>query len=63
MTSRIDKKRCLKMYEQMLTIRHFEEKAIELFEHNLIRGKHSPLYRAGGRFRGGLYLFGGTIIW
>ncbi len=42
MKSRIDKKRCLKMYEQMLTIRHFEEKAIELFEHNLIRGNIHP---------------------
>lgn len=30
------------MYEQMLTIRHFEEKAIELFEHNLIRGNIHP---------------------
>jgi pyruvate dehydrogenase E1 component alpha subunit len=42
MTSRIDNKRCIKMYEQMLTIRHFEEKAIELFEHNLIRGNIHP---------------------
>ena len=42
MTSRIDNKRCLKMYEQMLTIRRFEEKAIELFEHNLIRGNIHP---------------------
>jgi len=32
----------LKMYEQMLTIRSFEEKAIELFEHNLIRGNIHP---------------------
>ena len=30
------------MYEQMLTIRRFEEKAIELFEHNLIRGNIHP---------------------
>lgn len=42
MTSRIDNKRCVKMYEQMLTIRRFEEKAIELFEHNLIRGNIHP---------------------
>lgn len=42
MTSRIDNKRCLNMYEQMLTIRRFEEKAIELFEHNLIRGNIHP---------------------
>ncbi len=42
MTSRIDKKSCLKMYERMLTIRCFEEKAIELFEHNLIRGNIHP---------------------
>jgi TPP-dependent pyruvate/acetoin dehydrogenase alpha subunit len=38
MTLPVDKKRCLKMYEQMLMIRRFEEKAIELFENNLIRG-------------------------
>lgn len=30
------------MYEQMLTIRRFEEKAIELFEHNLIWGNVHP---------------------
>jgi len=42
MTSKIDTGHCLKMYEQMLTIRHFEEKAIELFEHNLIRGNIHP---------------------
>ncbi len=30
------------MYEQMLAIRSFEEKAIELFEHNLIRGNLHP---------------------
>ena len=30
------------MYEQMFTIRSFEEKAIELFEHNLIRGNIHP---------------------
>ncbi len=33
---------CLAMYEQMLTIRRFEEKAIELFEHGLIRGNVHP---------------------
>ncbi len=38
MVLQVDKKVCIKMYEQMLTIRRFEEKAIELFEHNLIRG-------------------------
>ena len=38
MVLQVDKKLCIKMYEQMLTIRRFEEKAIELFEHNLIRG-------------------------
>jgi TPP-dependent pyruvate/acetoin dehydrogenase alpha subunit len=38
----VDKTFCLKMYEQMLTIRSFEEKAIELFEHNLIRGNIHP---------------------
>jgi pyruvate dehydrogenase E1 component alpha subunit len=38
----IDKILDLKMYEQMLTIRMFEEKAIELFEHNLIRGNVHP---------------------
>lgn len=32
----------LRMYEQMLTIRAFEEKAIELFEHNLVRGNIHP---------------------
>jgi TPP-dependent pyruvate/acetoin dehydrogenase alpha subunit len=42
MTLQIDKKLSLKMYEQMLTIRSFEEKAIELFEHNLIRGNIHP---------------------
>lgn len=30
------------MYKQMLAIRRFEEKAIELFEHNLIRGNVHP---------------------
>jgi len=30
------------MYEQMLTIRRFEEKAIELFEHNILRGNIHP---------------------
>jgi pyruvate dehydrogenase E1 component alpha subunit len=38
MTLPVDKKLCLKMYEQMLTIRRFEEKAIEFFEHNALRG-------------------------
>jgi pyruvate dehydrogenase E1 component alpha subunit len=38
----MDRDLCLKMYEQMLTIRSFEEKAIELFEHNLIRGNIHP---------------------
>jgi len=38
----IDKALGLKMYEQMLAIRSFEEKAIELFEHNLIRGNIHP---------------------
>ena len=38
----LDQKFCLKMYEQMLTIRRFEEKAIELFEHNLIGGNVHP---------------------
>lgn len=42
MRSRIDNKQYLRMYEQMLTIRSFEEKAIELFEHNLIRGNIHP---------------------
>lgn len=42
MRSQIDSKRYLNMYEQMLTIRRFEEKAIELFEHNLIRGNIHP---------------------
>ncbi len=30
------------MYEEMVTIRSFEEKAIEFFEHNLIRGNIHP---------------------
>jgi len=38
----IDEALCLRMYELMLTIRAFEEKAIELFEHNLIRGNIHP---------------------
>ena len=38
----VHKTLCLRMYEQMLTIRKFEEKAIELFEHNLIRGNIHP---------------------
>ena len=42
MTFPIDKQLCLKMYEQMLTIRGFEEKAIKLFEHNIIRGNIHP---------------------
>ena len=42
MTGTVDKTRSLKMYQQMLTIRRFEEKAIELFELNLIRGNVHP---------------------
>jgi pyruvate dehydrogenase E1 component alpha subunit len=42
MRPQIDSKQYLNMYEQMLTIRRFEEKAIELFEHNLIRGNIHP---------------------
>jgi pyruvate dehydrogenase E1 component alpha subunit len=42
MTLQVDKKLCLKMYEQMLTIRNFEERAIDLFQHNLIRGNIHP---------------------
>lgn len=42
MTLPLDKIFCLNMYEQMLAIRSFEEKAIELFEHNLIRGNLHP---------------------
>ncbi len=42
MTELIDPTFYIKMYEQMLTIRSFEEKAIELFEHNLIRGNIHP---------------------
>jgi len=38
MAQSLDRTLCLKIYQQMLTIRRFEEKAIELFEHNLIRG-------------------------
>ncbi|MBM4339327.1 MAG: thiamine pyrophosphate-dependent dehydrogenase E1 component subunit alpha [Deltaproteobacteria bacterium] len=38
----LDENLCLKLYERMLTIRMFEEKAIELFEHNLIRGNVHP---------------------
>lgn len=37
-----DARPCLAMYEQMLTIRRFEEKAIELFEKGLIRGNVHP---------------------
>ncbi|HYL80852.1 MAG TPA: thiamine pyrophosphate-dependent enzyme, partial [Candidatus Acidoferrum sp.] len=37
-----DSARLLRMYEQMLTIRRFEEKAIELFERGLIRGNVHP---------------------
>jgi len=39
MTLQIDKKVCLKMYEQMLTIRSFEEKAIEVIKFGLCMGK------------------------
>lgn len=42
MNGRIDQTLYLKMFEKMLTIRSFEEKAIELFEHNLIRGNIHP---------------------
>jgi pyruvate dehydrogenase E1 component alpha subunit len=42
MTLQVEKKLCLKMYEQMLIIRNFEEKAIDLFQHNLIRGNIHP---------------------
>lgn len=42
MNGRIDQTLYLKIFEQMLTIRRFEEKAIELFEHNLIRGNIHP---------------------
>ena len=42
MTLQVEKELCLKMYEQMLTIRRFEEKAIELFEHNVLRGNIHP---------------------
>jgi pyruvate dehydrogenase E1 component alpha subunit len=42
MVLQVDKKLCIKMYEQMLTIRRFEEKAIELFEHNILRGNIHP---------------------
>lgn len=38
----LDQNQSLELYEQMLTIRMFEEKAIELFEHNLIRGNVHP---------------------
>ena len=38
----LDENLGLKLYEKMLTIRMFEEKAIELFEHNLIRGNVHP---------------------
>jgi pyruvate dehydrogenase E1 component alpha subunit len=34
----LDQNQCLELYEKMVTIRMFEEKAIELFEQNLIRG-------------------------
>ncbi|HYL81790.1 MAG TPA: thiamine pyrophosphate-dependent dehydrogenase E1 component subunit alpha [Candidatus Acidoferrum sp.] len=37
-----DRTRLLGLYEQMLTIRRFEEKAIELFERGLIRGNVHP---------------------
>lgn len=42
MTLSIHHELLLKMYREMLTIRMFEEKAIELFEHNLIRGNIHP---------------------
>ncbi len=42
MVHSIDPTLHLKMYEQMITIRSFEERAIELFEHNLIRGNIHP---------------------
>jgi len=42
MKSLVDEKLLLKMYEQMLIIRNFEEKAIELFEHNVLRGNIHP---------------------
>jgi TPP-dependent pyruvate/acetoin dehydrogenase alpha subunit len=38
MNMSLDKNFCFKMYEGMVTIRSFEEKAIELFEQNIIRG-------------------------
>jgi pyruvate dehydrogenase E1 component alpha subunit len=38
----LDQNQCLELYEKMVTIRMFEEKAIELFEHNLIRGNIHP---------------------
>jgi pyruvate dehydrogenase E1 component alpha subunit len=38
----VDQNQCLELYGKMLTIRMFEEKAIELFEHNLIRGNVHP---------------------
>ncbi|HWT81934.1 MAG TPA: thiamine pyrophosphate-dependent dehydrogenase E1 component subunit alpha [Candidatus Methylomirabilis sp.] len=37
-----DAQLCLAMYEQMLLIRRFEEKAVELFEKGLIRGNVHP---------------------
>jgi pyruvate dehydrogenase E1 component alpha subunit len=42
MTISLDQNLLLKMYRGMVTIRGFEEKAIELFEHNLIRGNIHP---------------------
>jgi pyruvate dehydrogenase E1 component alpha subunit len=42
MTISLDQNLLLKMYRGMLTIRSFEEKAIDLFEHNLIRGNIHP---------------------
>lgn len=38
----LDRNLCLELYKQMLTIRTFEEMAIQLFEHNLIRGNIHP---------------------
>lgn len=42
MIKKSDSKMYLHMYEQMLTIRRFEEKAIELFQYALIRGNIHP---------------------
>jgi pyruvate dehydrogenase E1 component alpha subunit len=42
MSFALNKNQCLELYEKMVTIRMFEEKAIELFQHNLIRGNVHP---------------------